>query len=191
MNFLLLILLIIAFVIIIINTKKIHKLQDDIKIHDILEKKIKDMKEKAQLQVEVNGTTSKDQGKGEIIMVVDDEETIVTLIGLFLSSNNFEPKEFTSTEEALKYFKDNSNIVDVIITDYSMPEQTDGMEFVKKIKKIKSDIPVIIITGHEYVKLDDPNDKSLISKYLTKPLTHKDLIDTVFSVLKEKEDKNE
>ena len=190
MNFILLILIMILLIIIIRNTIKISKLEEEIKVHDILDKKIKDMKDKAQLQVEVNNDTN-NQGNGEIIMIVDDEETIVTLIGLFLSSNNFEPKEFTSTEEAIDFFKSNSDIVDIVITDYSMPKQVDGIDFVKILKSINSEVPIIIISGHGYVRLKDPNDKSLISKYLTKPLTHKDIIDAVFDILKERGDKNE
>jgi len=192
MNFILLILITILLTILIKNKLKISKLKEEIKVHDRLDKKIKDMRDKEQLQVEVNKTINKTKGNGEIIMIIDDEYPVANLISLFLSNNNFEPKLFTNTEEAIDFFKDNNDIIDIIITDYTMPRQIDGIDFVKELKSINNEVPIIVISGHGYVKLKNPDDKLLISKYLTKPLSHKDLVDVVVKILKEKEeDKNE
>ena len=72
-----------------------------------------------------------------------------------------------------------------ILTDISMPGM-DGITMVKEIKKIDEDIEIIFVTGHDdssYHKIF----KELNAYALTKPLDRRKLINTLKSIIKDKE----
>ncbi len=80
------------------------------------------------------------------IVLVDDEEMVLTSISSLLEmESDYTIKTFTSPEKAVKYIEDNG--VDLVISDYLM-EEMNGITFLAEVKKIKPDIPRIIITGY-------------------------------------------
>ena len=80
------------------------------------------------------------------IVLVDDEEMVLTSISSLLEmESDYKVKTFTSPEKAVKYIEDNG--VDLVISDYLM-EEMNGITFLAEVKKIKPDIPRIIITGY-------------------------------------------
>jgi PAS domain S-box-containing protein len=84
-------------------------------------------------------------GKGRILLV-DDEAAIVKWCSQVLVRLGYRVAGFMNSMEALEKFKQDSNGFDLILTDLAMPQIT-GLELVKQIKKIRSDIPVILCTG--------------------------------------------
>ncbi len=82
---------------------------------------------------------------GNKILIVDDEEIIVRLLSMSLRSDGYETVTAYNGEEGLEVFKSESP--DIVVTDIKMPVM-DGLELLKKIKEIDTDIEVIIVTGH-------------------------------------------
>ncbi len=73
-----------------------------------------------------------DQSKPNVVLLVDDEEMVVTSIKSFLTlETDYEVVSFTSPQEALDYVKGNK--VDLVISDYLMPDM-DGIEFLAQVK---------------------------------------------------------
>lgn len=111
-------------------------------------------------------------GDGERILLVDDEEAIIEAVTKILESLNYKVKPFISSRLALEEFKINSNKYDIVLTDLTMPELT-GLNLIQKIKKIRSDIKIILCSGlsssnnnlgqHEFYKYVDV--------YVRKPVT--------------------
>ena len=54
---------------------------------------------------------------------------------------------FTNAQEALKYFKDHSGTIDMLVTDMTMPKMT-GIEVSRKIFEIRPELPIVICTGY-------------------------------------------
>jgi len=80
------------------------------------------------------------------IVIVDDEDMVLTSIDSFLQlESDYNVKSFTKASEALEYVTENS--VDLVISDYLMPEM-NGIEFLAKVRNIKPEIPRIILTGY-------------------------------------------
>ncbi len=77
------------------------------------------------------------------IVVVDDDELVNNLICLILE-NDYEVESFVTAEAALSSV--DLHATDVVITDINLPG-IDGIEFLKRIQKTESSIPVILITG--------------------------------------------
>jgi len=84
--------------------------------------------------------------------------------------------------DALKIFQSNPDKFDLVITDMTMPQMT-GAELYEKVKRIKSDIPVIILTGHSSL-IDEEKAKGLgIDGYMMKPVSMLEIAKTIRKVL--------
>lgn len=79
------------------------------------------------------------------LLIVDDEEGIC--FGLKeLLEDSYDVVLAGSAEEAWERIVSKGDWVDLIITDMVLPE-TDGLEFLKRLRKINRRIPGIVITG--------------------------------------------
>ena len=83
----------------------------------------------------------------ETILFVDDEEPIVKMIGQMLGRLGYRVETRQNPAEALKLFQSKPHEFNLVITDMTMPQMT-GVTLSEKLKDIRSDIPIIICTGH-------------------------------------------
>ena len=116
----------------------------------------------------------KTEENNDTILLVDDEEMVLTSINSFLSlETDYTVVTFISANKALQYIKSNS--VDLVISDYVMPEM-DGITFLAQVREIKPEIPRIILTGYA----DKENAIKAINEvglfqYIEKPWDNDDL----------------
>ena len=90
----------------------------------------------------------------ESILVVDDEEAIIGVMKRMLGRLGYRVIAKNSSIEGLKAFRQRPAEYDLVITDLTMPNLT-GLELAKEIGKIRSGIPVILMTGYgENIKGD-------------------------------------
>jgi len=111
----------------------------------------------------------------ETIVIVDDEEMVLTSLHSFLSLETpYNIETFTSAKKALEFIKTNN--VDLIVSDYLMPEM-DGISFLIKVRKLKPEVPRIILTGYA----DKENAIKAINRvglfqYIEKPWNNDDIL---------------
>ena len=79
-----------------------------------------------------------------VILCVDDDHTALTVRRLLLSNAGYRVLEATTAKAALGLF--NGNHVDLVITDHLLPDGT-GAEMTFKMKRLKPDVPVVLLTG--------------------------------------------
>ncbi|MEW6380325.1 MAG: response regulator [bacterium] len=82
------------------------------------------------------------------ILLVEDDLIQAKLVKRVLDKSTMQYffTHVSSGEECLDLIK-NENEFDIILLDYSLPEM-DGLSVLRSLKKIKPDLPVIIITAH-------------------------------------------
>lgn len=116
-----------------------------------------------------------DTDKTPVIVVVDDEEMVLTSINSFLSlETSYVVKTFLSAKEALAFIEQNE--IDLVISDYLMPEM-DGMSFLARVRDIQPEVPRIILTGYA----DKENAIKAINEvglfqYIEKPWDNDDIL---------------
>ncbi|MBD3181620.1 response regulator, partial [Candidatus Poribacteria bacterium] len=81
------------------------------------------------------------------ILVVDDQEEIRDLLEDVLDQRGSESVMTSSAEEALDLLEKSADGVDLVILDYDFGSKMNGLEALPQIKKIRPDLPVIILTG--------------------------------------------
>ena len=79
-------------------------------------------------------------------MVVDDEETIVTVVRGILEADGYTTVAALSAEVALEIFAINK--VDMVITDIRMGGM-DGFELMRRLKMLDENLNVIVLTGFD------------------------------------------
>ena len=113
--------------------------------------------------------------KTQTIVIVDDEEMVLTSLSAFLTlETGYKVKTFTSAKKALEFIKKND--VGLVVSDYLMPEM-DGITFLAKVKEIKPQVPRIILTGYADKEnaIKAINDVGLF-QYIEKPWDNEDIL---------------
>ena len=130
-------------------------------------------------------TEIKDMPVGtERILVVDDEDLLVTLNKTTLELLGYKVTATTSSKEALAKVYTNADEFDLIITDQTMPDLS-GIELARKIMKIRPDMPIILCSGYSSVMTEEEALAQGIKKYAMKPVDIRTLAQIVREVLDE------
>jgi len=82
------------------------------------------------------------------ILALDDEFDNVTFIKLSLQKYGYRVSAFTDPFAALEYLNSSFRDCSIVISDRRMTGM-NGYEFVKKVKQIKTEVKVILMTAFE------------------------------------------
>lgn len=118
----------------------------------------------------------------ESILFIDDEEDITVIGKLMLEERGFRVKTEVNPLDALNTFKKDPQGYDCIFTDMTMPKMTGDTLF-KEIRKIRSDIPVVLCTGHsDYINEEEALAEG-ISAFIHKPINGNEISNIIRSVI--------
>lgn len=101
------------------------------------------------------------------LLIVDDEEGIRKVMGIFLADMGYEVHSAENGEEALRIFSEVKP--PIVLTDIKMPGM-DGIELLKRLKSESPDTEVIMITGHGDINLAIRSLKFEATDFITKPV---------------------
>jgi len=87
------------------------------------------------------------RGKGQRIMLVDDEEPVRDVMKTFLEDSGYTVLSFSRGRDILAALKADPGSCDLLITDMAMPKMT-GAEIAREALAIKPELPVILCTGY-------------------------------------------
>jgi DNA-binding NtrC family response regulator len=107
------------------------------------------------------------------ILVVDDDENLRWVTQTQLEDAGYEVVAVPDGEAALQSL--NQRRPDLVLTDLKMPGMS-GMDLLKRIKAIDSEIPVLIITAFGTIQSAVESVKTGAYDYLTKPFEYEELV---------------
>lgn len=120
----------------------------------------------------------------ERILVVDDEESIIFFYKEVLEDLGYSVDFHYSSEKALEMIRYSSGLIDLVISDQTMPSLT-GFDLSRKILNIRKNIPIILCTGHSNMISEDKIKEIGIARLLMKPLSRQELAVNVRKVIDE------
>lgn len=114
------------------------------------------------------------------ILVVDDEETVRTILAKFLYNEGFEPIEATQGEQAIELYRMIKPTL--VVSDIMMPKM-DGLTLLQKLRSIDANAIVILMTGYgsEDILLKALRGGAI--NYFKKPFIFQEMIDFIRHVL--------
>jgi PAS domain S-box-containing protein len=113
-------------------------------------------------------------GRGETLMIVDDERPLVALAEEVVAGIGYEPVGFISSRLALAAFRAAPDRFDAVLTDESMPDLV-GTDLVREIRSLRPAIPILLMTGHGDARLASRASEMGVDEVLRKPLHGREL----------------
>jgi len=106
----------------------------------------------------------------ETILVVDDEEMIVTPTVANLEALGYKTLAFTDPEAALEMVEKGTHAFDLVLTDMTMPKLS-GFDLARKINQKLPDLPIILCSG--FMDEIHPENAAAngIQSFISKPVT--------------------
>jgi two-component system NtrC family response regulator len=116
----------------------------------------------------------------ETILVVDDEKNYLLVLETLLGSEGYETVTADNGRDALRLIRESD--LDLVITDMKMPRIT-GMDLLEETKKIKPELPVIMMTAYGTIEMAVEAMKKQAYDYITKPFRNEELKLTIRKAL--------
>jgi DNA-binding response OmpR family regulator len=116
-----------------------------------------------------------------VILVVEDDWEIQTIVEDALGEGGFEPAITASGEEAVTLLKGNRRKYQALVADIGLRGRMSGWEVATHARQIDPEFPVLYITGayaHQWALRGVPN-----SALLTKPFAPAQLVTAVSQLL--------
>jgi DNA-binding response OmpR family regulator len=116
-----------------------------------------------------------------VILVVEDDQLVQTMVEVALSDGGFEPAIAASGEEAVTLLKGGLIKYRALVTDIILIGRMNGWEVAKRVREIDPEFPIVYMTGtsaDEYGSHGVPN-----SILLNKPFAPAQLVTAVSQLL--------
>ena len=118
------------------------------------------------------------------ILIIDDEHPVREVLKTALTEKGYAVVEAADGTQGIQVFKD--SLPEIVLTDVQMPGLS-GIEVTKKIKEIKADVDVIIMTGYGTEELVVEALRSGASNYIKKPVSFNELFNIIDNLILKRE----
>lgn len=115
-----------------------------------------------------------------MILIVDDDESIRTSLGLLLKQAGYESVSAATPDRAMELLPRSDFAL--VIQDMNFSRKTtgeEGLALLNRIKSIKPDLPVLLMTAWGSIELAVAGMKAGASDFITKPWTKAQIIQLV------------
>ena len=116
------------------------------------------------------------------ILICDDEEGVRESLFLIFE-RDYESIAVNDGREALDKLKQD-NEIKIVLLDIKMPK-SNGLEVLKEIKNLRSDIAVIMITGYQTTEMATEAIKLGALDYIIKPINSAAILSSVNKALRQ------
>ncbi len=116
------------------------------------------------------------------VLIVDDSKVMRMMVSRALGAAGFSPDvvEAGDGTEGVSKFDDS---IELILSDWNMPNM-NGLEFVKEIRKVNQNVPIIMITTEGSEDKISEAIAAGANGYVCKPFTPDKIKEQINSVLK-------
>lgn len=122
------------------------------------------------------------RGNGELILVVDDETSILTITGQTLQAFGYRVMKASNGAEAIVVYAQHKDEIDVVLTDMAMPVM-DGPATIYALLKIKPDIRIIAASGLYANGGVAKATSAGVKHFISKPYTAATLLKTLREII--------
>ncbi|GAC1036644.1 PAS domain-containing protein [Pseudomonas sp. No.117] len=109
-------------------------------------------------------------GRGETILVVDDEPTIRALLVDVMTAQGYQVLEAADAATALTLVQPETPL-DLLVTDVGLPGTLNGRQLADALRSLRAQLPVLFITGYAESQIIGASDLDTGMRVLTKPFT--------------------
>jgi CheY-like chemotaxis protein len=119
---------------------------------------------------------------GECILLVDDDDLVLTTVARTLESLGYTVKPVGSAHEALGVLNASAQ-VDLLMTDIMLGDGLSGPELAREVEGRRPDLPVLFMSGFQQNKLEESDFVKTEVSFISKPFRITDLAPAIRSAL--------
>ncbi len=86
------------------------------------------------------------RGRGQRVLVIDDDEVMLVMVGHLLESLGYEASCFADPVAAIASVRADARGFDAVLSDYNMPPMS-GLDVARALQAIDAELPVVISSG--------------------------------------------
>ena len=132
----------------------------------------------------VPGALESEGGGGEHVLYIDDDEVMVQVVERLLARAGYRVTGHRDPWQAVVAVRAQSQAFDIVVTDYNMPGFS-GLDVVRELKALRSDLPVVISSGLVTETLRAQAQLAGARAVMQKENTFEELVPLVQRVLRE------
>lgn len=121
-------------------------------------------------------------GRGERVLVVDDEQSVRRMVVRALAGNGYDVRECSRADEAIDVLMDPEEFFSLVLTDVVMPGM-DGGKFADRVRELRPEVPVLFMSGYSELAMRRRNEDGEQVDLLEKPFTVNALLSEVRRVI--------
>jgi CheY-like chemotaxis protein len=121
-------------------------------------------------------------GKGELILIVDDEPSIREILGTTIESYGYHSLTASNSKQAIELFTEHHHQIQTILLDYMMPGG-DPIDTIAQFHSINPTVRAIVMSGLCPQEIAEHHHGETVAAFLAKPFSTHDLLDTLHTVL--------
>ena len=121
-------------------------------------------------------------GRGQTLMIVDDEPALVELAEELLAELGYEPIGYTDPKAALEALRSEPERYDALLTDEVMPALT-GTQLTETLRAFAPQLPVLLVSGYGGPQLAARAAAVGVTRVLGKPLQRGELAQALDQLL--------
>lgn len=117
------------------------------------------------------------------VLLVEDDPAVRKMTRAMLDRLGFIVLEAKDGVEALDVYKQNKDVIRVVLSDLTMPRM-DGWATIEALHRIDPNLPVILASGYDQAQVMEGDHSDLPQAFLNKPYQLSELSETIRNVLK-------
>ena len=118
------------------------------------------------------------------VLYVENDGFVIEVVNKMLDRLGYDAIVAVRCSEAIRFMQSRPDMFDLVITDLGMPD-VDGLELSRNLHVIRSDIPIILSTGHSDMVLDSGMEAVGIKAVLPKPFGMDEIARIIKKVMEE------
>jgi two-component system, cell cycle sensor histidine kinase and response regulator CckA len=121
-------------------------------------------------------------GKGELILIVDDEPSIREILGTTIESYEYRTISASNSQQAIELYTQHHDEIHAILLDYMMPGG-NPTSTLAQFHSIDPNVRAIVMSGLSAGEISAHQHGETVKAFLAKPFSTEDLLHTLKTVL--------
>lgn len=121
------------------------------------------------------------RGKGNLVLVVEDDESVRKMTITILRQLNYQVVAFDSARPAFNAIEHGRVDPDLVLSDVSLPGEMNGFQLGELIRKVRPELPIVFMSGYSDELLPTDSSALDISDIIQKPFSINELARRVSS----------
>ena len=122
-------------------------------------------------------------GRGEVILIVEDEAALRPLLRMMLQRSGYHVLEASNGPEALAHWRERKAEIRLLFTDMVMPGGMSGRDVARALQAERPSLPILYTSGYSRETIVHGNEFLTVSNFMPKPYSPREVAQRIRAAL--------